>query len=481
MNVKKLLLCIAATSVLSATTPSFAKQHTEYLPSNAEWLQHASYLAKYWMHKDAKGVPEGNFPTWRCNNGTLRNGKACEFEGDPGRLLLLSHLDYVRMQSRQTYTYGALFNATGNPEALRLHQAGVKFLLENARDPNGGFNSLMSNGKPFVSDNEEITNDQLARTSQDQAYALVGLAMNAYLTHDPKVIQVIINTQKYIYDTYYDKDKGYIRWCLKDSYFDKKDQIELVAILDQLYSYMLLTWRLIPEAEQSHWTADIKKSVEDLNKTFYNKEGNRYWGCTQNKSCFDLENGRHLDNGHRVKTFWLQYLVASTLKDENLKDFAKKGIIQTLNGALVKNKDGWFENDKFQEASWWVYDLLDISALTLALTDDYEIPNTFYPWLNDYTDKEYGDIKGLGLKTHFWRNGFHNTEHLLIGMLLSNEIRYKECTTDECRKNNETALYFAPVDQKDKNFYPYMFKGDIKSSSDKNGIVKVNFANIQLP
>lgn len=477
---KKLLCCLTAAGALSLATAVSARNHTEYLPTNTEWLEHASYLARYWMHPDAKGIPEGNFPTWRCNDGTLRNGKACPDETNPGDLLRLSNLDYVRMQSRQTYTYGALFHVTGDPEALRLHKAGVKFLLEKARDPEGGFNSLMFKGEPYISDNNVITNSRLARTSQDQAYALVGLAMNAYLTHDPEVIKVIVDTQKYIFDTYYDKDQGYIRWCFENSYFNRKDQIELVAILDQLYSYMLLTWRLVPEAEQARWTSDIKRAVADLNKTFYNSEGNRYWGCTHDKSCFNTDTGRHQDNGHRVKSFWLQYLVANTLQDEKLKDFAKRGIVQTLKGALVHNKDGWFENDHLNEASWWVYDLLDISALTLALTGDYEIPDTFHVWLNEYTDKEYGDIKNLGLKTHFWRNGFHNAEHLLIGMLLSNEIRYKQCTTGQCRKNNETTLYFAPIRKSDKNFFPYLFKGNVKSSSEENGVMKVKFADIKL-
>lgn len=482
MNFKNFLFYIVTTSYVVFTPPILAQTHIEYLPTQTEWLDHATNLAKYWIHNDAKGNPEGNFPTWRCNDGSLRNSKTCKDEKDFSRMLNISQIDFVRMQSRQTYTYGALFNVTGNPKFLKLHKAGVKFLLESAKDPEGGFHSYMFNGKPYDGDNKQLTNDRLARTSQDLAYALVGLAMNAYLTHDLKVIQVIVETQKYIYDNYYDFDNGFIRWCLKDNYFDKKEQIELVAILDQLYSYMLLTWRLIPESEQSYWSAAIKQSVNDINKTFYNKDGNRHWGCTHDESCYNTETGRHQDNGHRVKSFWLQYLVANFINDKELKEFAKKGMIQTLDGAIFKNKDGWYEDFKHHNASWWTYDLLDITALTLALTDDYEIPNTFYPWLNNYTDKEYGDIKGLGLKTHLWRNGFHNSEHLLVGMILSNAIRSNHCKDDKCRLDNQTTLFFAPINNDDKNFFPYLFKGagEIQKYENKEGIVKIKFKNIKL-
>ncbi|HAS6030871.1 TPA: N-acylglucosamine 2-epimerase, partial [Vibrio vulnificus] len=42
------------------------------LPSGEEWLTHAAQgLAPYWMMESAQGVPVGNFPTFRCDDGSV--------------------------------------------------------------------------------------------------------------------------------------------------------------------------------------------------------------------------------------------------------------------------------------------------------------------------------------------------------------------------------------------------------------------------
>ena len=291
----------------------------------------------------------------------------------------------------------------------------------------------------------------------------------------------LIEAQKYIYDTYYDKEKGIIRWCFSDTYFDKKEQVELVAMLDQLNAYLLLSWRLMPDTYKAEWGEIIRKTIKDMNKNFYSKKLNRFYGCTHDKSCFDTENGRHMDNGHRVKTFWMEYLAALGLNDKKLAKFAKKGMIQTLNGALTKNKNDWYGDDLQRGADWWVYAELDQSALTLALSNDYDMPDTLNKWVNDFTDKEYGEIKNFGLKTWFWRNGFHSTEHALIGTILSNAIRAKQCKNDKCRNDNKTTLHFAPVDLKDTSFTPYYYSGDITDVKLDGQTVSITFTNVDLP
>ena len=152
----KLKNLIASSLILLSSVSFAAEQNLEYLPTAAQWAEHTSVLAKYWMHPDAQGVPLGNFPTWRCDDGTLRNQKSCKGEGNLGNMLELSGIDFVRMQARQTFAYGVLFNLTGDEQALKLHKAGVDFLLKNARDPEGGFYSLMKQGKPLTADDHAL-------------------------------------------------------------------------------------------------------------------------------------------------------------------------------------------------------------------------------------------------------------------------------------------------------------------------------------
>lgn len=472
---KKFILC---TFLLFLCSNVYSSQNIKFLPSEQQWLNHAKLLEKFWLVPDAYGNPIGKFPTWRCNDGTLRNGKKCNDESKDPEFMPIINFDYVRMMSRQTFGYGALFNLTGNPDDLKLHQAGVKFLLEKAKDPDGGFYSI------FVKDDTSYPS-RLARTAQDLSYALVGLAMNAYLTNDPDTIKVIMDTQKYIYSTYYDPKTNLLKWCFEDSYFDKKEQLELVAQLDQLNAYLLLTWRLIPKAEQKKWTNTIKKTIKMINDHFYVKNGNKFWGCIDNNECFNTETGKHLDYGHRVKSFWMEYLAARGTKDSNLEEFAIKGIKDTLNEALANNKIEWFESNNKEQASWWVYAELDQSALTLALEDKYTMPNTLFNWINDRTDQVYGEMND-GLKTHFWRSAFHSTEHALVGYITSQGIRANYCKQSTgCLRDNQVNLYFAPAISSSKMVYtPYLYSGNILSDKQINkglGIHKVTFNKIHAP
>ena len=112
----KKILTIAALT-LSLCLNAQAKQNLDYLPTYEQWQDHTHSLMKFWLHKDAKGVPEGNFPTWRCDDGTLRNQKHCKNEKNIEWIKNRTGYDYVRMQARQTFAYGALFNLTGDKEA----------------------------------------------------------------------------------------------------------------------------------------------------------------------------------------------------------------------------------------------------------------------------------------------------------------------------------------------------------------------------
>lgn len=477
---KKLLLQMIIPASMFLTTSSFAADNfysgfIKDLPTEKDWIEHAHILEKYWMMPEAYGTPIGKFPTWRCNDGTLRNGKKCADELKDPEFLPYTKYDYVRMISRQTFGYGALFNLTGNAELLRLHLAGVEFLLDFARDPDGGFYGTF-NG------NDTSYPKRLSRTPQDLAYALVGLAMNAYITNDPEVIKVIVDTQKYIYDTYYDKDKNMLKWVIEDSDEEKSNQEELVAQLDQLNAYMLLTWRVLPKKDQEHWTKAVKQTISMINDNFYDQKKNKFIGCLHDQECFNEHSGRHTDYGHSVKTFWMEHIAASILNDQKLLDFSNKGIKHILKQALAKNNSQWFGSIDKEEASWWIGAELNQSALSLALDKSYKMPNTLYPWLNDKVDKKYGELD-YGLKTHLWRNAFHSTEHALVGYITTQGIRAADCKRSSgCLRDNEVDLYFAPSENlKEVIYTPYLYSGDVKKAEfiDKEyGVIKVTFENI---
>ena len=487
-------------AVASAEGNSGSKVNNELniqrIPSKEEWRNQVHYIEKFWLHPDALGkMDPGEFPTWRCNNGNAVDGKECRIESLPKWVNGAQDENYVRMISRQTFAYGALFNLTGNPEHLIRHQAGVNFLMNKAKDPEGGFYSIFKDGTP-------VKNPRLSRTAQDMAYAVIGLSMNAYLTGDPEVLKTVAEARSYIYNTYYDDKQDLLLWVVKDSKEELRSQLELVAQLDQLNAYLLLTWRLVPEADRKQWTNTITHTVTMINRNFYDADKGIFIGSKNNPDTVN----RHMDYGHRTKSFWLEYLVALGLDNQELKNFARDGMKRTLTAALQPSQKNWYEINHDWDASWWVYAELDQSALTLALTDDFIIPDTFRPLFDKYTDKEFGEWK-FGHKAHFWRSGYHSTEHALIGTILSDALRSKFCSTAECRSENETALYFAPLHPESMHYSPYLYSGDITGVQDeasantalinilngnpvfkdvitfpkKNRIVRVTFNNVGLP
>ncbi|MGN1394437.1 MAG: hypothetical protein ACI4V7_10515 [Succinivibrionaceae bacterium] len=490
MKLKQVIKLSAIASILALASINITqaadteKKYSD-LPKEKEWKKHAKDLGLFWNKPAVKNNKYGRFSTWLCNNGTNRNNRGYCNDNTPSPPQLIKSKifkrDYTRMISRQTYAYGVLFNLTGNEQYLNLHQKGVDFLLNKAQDPKGGFYSW------FIEANQKGP-ERDARTTQDLSYALLGLAMNAYLTHNPEIIKVIQKQQKYIYKYYYDKAQDLLLWTKKDFENDKHTQLELVGQLDQLNAYLILTWRLIPEEDRDAWTKVITDTVKIINTHFYDKEKNIFYGCIDNSSC-KTPTGRHMDFGHRSKTFWMEYLVGLALEDQDIINFAKKGMIETLDAAINSTKDHWYESPASNNlASWWVYAELDQAMLNLALSKEYPIYKTLYTWINKYTDKVNGELN-WGMKTNFWKNGFHSTEHTLIGYILSQGIKYNDCAAQHyknspdiatCMYKYSTTLYYAPYNTDDKlKFFPYLYDGVEINRLNYGRTLQINYSNIK--
>ncbi len=520
----------APLSSSSALPISPALSSSSALPTSAAWLEHVELLARFWMHPDAFGDPPGLFPTWRRDDGTrIREDDPQEELPEAGRILWRKHYDgcdYTRMMSRQTFAYGALFNLTGRREFLDHHLEGVAFLREHARDPKGGFFTRFRQGQP-------VPEDPAARTSQDLAYALVGLAMNAYLTGDPATLEVIRETSDLLFQNYWipgfgscpgydafrdhgtapepsspsphpcpphvpgDYPRGWLSWTAGDDPGSPRPRAELVSQLDQINAYMLLSWRLLPREHRQVWEQRLRSLLDAMLTLFYRPEGNTFRDCPQGRSERIGAGKDVLDHGHRVKSFWMILLAALGLAAPDLAAFARKGMAQTLSEALQPGGRKWFQSVLGGDADWWIYAELDQAALTLALEDGRPVPLTVRTLLEEHTDRRFGEWL-LGTKTHFWRNGFHSTEHTLVGILISEALRCRDTQPGSPQpaawkevpwlaRDREgricPALYFAPVPGSRMNFTPYVFGGETdhtEKTSDPE-ILQAVFRKITLP
>lgn len=453
------------------------------LPSAADWINHIQHdLMPYWLSPDALGTPIGNFPTFLCPDGTALRVKPpeCDNVKLDGFFSKNINRQYIRTISRQVFAYGVMFHVTGDENALQYAKAGVDYIRQHALDKKTG--SVVSYWENGIADA-----DINLRTSQDLAYAQMGLAFYYYLTRDEEVLNDILIIKNYIFKHYFDHELGMMRWTLAGAESRKQD---LTAQLDQINAYLLMLVSVLPSDLAKQWKNDIATLVQVMREDFYHQDFNMFWATSGKQTKMLI--GTNNDFGHTVKTFWMMYLFAKLEGDEELEDFSKEGIEQTLKYAYVAERDEqpahWAT--KFnslgkhsQGTSWWVYAELDQATATLAIQDPSKInylTETYDTWLNLLTDKKNHEVWGAsnakgevgGLKSHIWKNGFHSLEHGLIAYI----------TTAQLNKQN-TELYFA-FKKGDELAVPYLFIGKeihrkqsvFKSSPLKR--VKVSFSDI---
>ena len=455
----------------------------------------------YWMMDEALGEPAGNFPNYRNNKGEIITYENFDFNSVPDFLneFLIKQPDslrrnFVRVNSRQIFTYCVAYHMTGNEEYLYRAKIGIDFLFEN-----GGYDS----GSPFTFWQNGIgMPETFQRTTQDLAYSLTGPAMYYYLTRDKNVLNKILKVKEFVLDEYYYKsslreNSKLVMWVKENFENDDKNAKQLLAVLDQLNAYLVLITPILPDSLSTLFLEDVKNLSYSLKDNFYNKKHNLFWGNLNKK----IISSSPTDFGHSIKSFWMLYLAGRLIKDTELVQFAKNNALRLLETAYLKESGSWatmytdstLAIDKSK--IWWSYAELDQMAATLSLQDTSVfgkyLLKTYKFWESEMIDHQNGElflgldeqnkrIDSFDLKIFHWKNGFHSLEHALIGYLSSVSFH-----------NEEVELYYAfnrSINQKGITIRPYYFEGhitDMEYSDFKNPlfrdmfITKVKFRNLQ--
>lgn len=430
------------------------------------WLEHFSQdLLPFWNRPEAWGEPEGNFPTFRCNDGgRFDPAQPCEsLQGAPGWIRAELGRDYVRMKSRQTYFYGVAYHLNGDPRMLALAKAGVDFIRTRALDPvSGSAVSYWEKGVPGP--------PVLQRTSQDLAYAQLGLAMYYYLTRDEAVLKDILRLKAHIFDRYWDAEWGMLRWVVEDGGSGDAARKELVAQLDQVNAYLLLLAPVLPEPHRSEWKRDLLRLAKVMVEKYHSPERHLFWGTVHDPK--DLRLGsRHTDFGHTAKALWMIERIGLLCGDAKLRAFAT-GEAKLLLAQAYRSDTGSWGSRLRRDGSvdpnkeWWIYAELDQLAATLGLQDPAQrapLPATQAWWLKHFVDPighevwgwvdgETGQAGG-GPKIHHWKSGYHSAEHALVGYL-----------TAQSRDGRDSVLHFALADPK-AEVPAYFFTGAVRGRS----------------
>ena len=432
------------------------------LPAGDRWLRHfREDLLPFWNVPDAWGTPSGNFPTFRGNDGKAVDWTKLpeELATAPGWIKENFGREYVRMKSRQTYFYSVAYHLTGDPKMLELARDGVAFIRRKALDPGtGSAVSYWVKGEPQP--------EVLARTSQDLAYAQLGLAMYYYLTRDEAVLHDIRKLKHHIFTQYWNPQWQALRWVVKEGPEGEHLRQELVAQLDQVNAYLLLLTPILPERDRKEWTADLKRLAEVMVRDYHDADRHLFWGTIHDPAQKKL-GSRHTDFGHTAKAYWMLERIGRLTQDAALVELATTGARAVLKQAYLPDSGTWGSRlrpdgtvDSGKE--WWIYAELDQLAGTLALRDPAQaapLPRTTDFWFRRMVDPVNHEVWGgaggsdfkpwEGPKVHQWKSGYHSAEHALVGYLTAQSLRGQPST-----------LFFALASPA-QDLRPYLFSGKV--------------------
>jgi mannose/cellobiose epimerase-like protein (N-acyl-D-glucosamine 2-epimerase family) len=444
-----------ALSLLASPAQSDVRPH--------EWLDHVERdLAGFWMQDALAGKPIGSFPTFICADGTPFNAAApCRsLANAPAWITSELGRQYIRMVSRQVYTYGVIYHMTGNKTALERARAGTRFIMQRAWDPkSGSVATYLVDGKSYPNPGQ--------RTTQSLAYALLGPAFYYYLTRDGETLAFIESVRRHIFDQYWSKEWGMLRWTVEDVGEDTADRRELVAQLDQINAYMLLLLPLLDEKSRPSWESDLRSLVNVMLRDFHNTKALRFYGYIHDDKG-KVWGERHNDFGHTTKAYWMLLLAGQQLREESWVEISRAGLDDALRSAFVKrnvadapewqapvmrraaDRDGvyhvWSNEPNGIGIAWWEWCELDQAAATMALSEPRylkyldETYRTFFATLVDPVHGGTYAFPGAteSAKGHQWQNGYHASEHALVGYI-----------TGAMRRGKPFRLYFAFPNSKD--------------------------------
>src|SRR5262249_28093877 len=234
--------------LLSVATLAFLVWPQSSLPAGTRWLDHLNKeLLPFWTTDSAFGNPFGAFPETRCDDATLYDQR------DPcpeiqRNTWISPQQRYLVALSRQAYGYGVAFHLTGKRAYLDVMKASIDFIRQNAIDhTNGG-----------MATTQNITNGSWGpapelRNPQELAYGPLGLAYYYYLTRDADVLRDILAVKNYIFDKYYDASLNAMQWKPTSNRAASRNDMRLVAQLDQMTTYLILLTPMLSGPFRSEW------------------------------------------------------------------------------------------------------------------------------------------------------------------------------------------------------------------------------------
>jgi len=428
------------------------------------WKNHwQNDIKPWWVAHSAIGEPTGNFPTARQLTGAPVYGE-----------------QYIRMVSRQVYTYAMGYQLTGDEQLLSYAQKGIEWITTKGRDDSEGFKGyyavLDGQGNSTGAD----------KTSQDQAYAVMGYAAMYHITGEQRYAAPIDEMRQFVFE-------GPLWNHANNAPYDaltedlsapvefNSEGLDSVSVLDHLNAYLLLYYNSLADSRKRNKVFKEISTLGDLvYQRFYHK--GIFWNTELNRTDW---NGDHVDIGHSIKSYWLLERIGQALKAQGkdpkqflaIQENALQMVQASANeyGAYGQRFAGAYNLITDHRAAWWIHCELDQYA-ALRLKDKASLVTPILQksgqfWFNfvdtgravrgirdgvQFDGSLWGDEDNWTSKQFSWKSGYHETERALWLYLMLNQQQKKPST-----------LYYALTPYQlvkrllDKTLTPYIFNGDI--------------------
>jgi mannobiose 2-epimerase len=336
---------------------------------------------------------------------------------------------YPSMISRHLFSYSVAYLLSGDEDNIKIADSTVKWLLENAWDKEygGWFDALDAVGKPVLT----------TKTTFVQVYAITGLTLYYFITHDTTVIKFIEKSNELLESKVWDSTSGgYFNmmnrdWSVADS--NKSFSAQVTPVSGYLFY-------LYQATREKKYLDQISRILEVTMNNMADKESgwilenfDRNWKYIPGK-----KDETEINIGHNIEaaTMLLHNYILTGNTDHLSAAKSLAGKID--NYGVLHDKEVWLTTVNRTSSAkhggntyWWIQAYGNIFNLFLYhVLDESQYLENFQKgaefWDSCFMDKRHGDtyfsVDTAGratdrTKATRFKTSYHSIEHCLLNML----------------------------------------------------------------
>jgi mannose/cellobiose epimerase-like protein (N-acyl-D-glucosamine 2-epimerase family) len=372
---------------------------------------------------------------------------------------------YPSMISRHLFGYSVAYLLSGNDEYIKIADRTFRWLIDKAWDKEfgGWYDALDEAGNPTLT----------TKTTFVQVYAITGLTLYYFVTHDSSALSYIEKSNDILEQKVWDRggSGGYYNvmnrdWSINDS--NKSFSSEITPVSGYLIYLYLATKDQKFQDQINRILEMVTFRMVDRETGWVLEDFDRDWNYIRLK-----QDASEISVGHNIEATWMllkNYLLTS----DQIQKESGLAIADKLRQTGVFNKHNvWLSNtsrtnlsEHSADSYWWIQAYGNMISLFLYETTgnkDYlaDFKRGAELWDSCFVDRRHGDtffrIDSTGkvldaTKAGRFKASYHNMEHCLLNYLCLNMWVNKEPVEFHFRINSSEEgdlLYPVLIEDKD--------------------------------